>query len=75
MSAAKGRPGISGFDVGSQVRREAKKDAPIQVFVTADFRQRVNAAAHDARVSMSEYVRRALEAYLPADEHTGRGAA
>lgn len=65
----------TGFDVGSTVRRAAKKDAPIQVFVTAEFRERVNAAAHDSRVSMSEYVRRALEEYVERDEKRRAGVA
>lgn len=54
----------TGFDLRSTVQRAAKKDAAIQVFVTAAMRERVNAAAHDQRISMSEFIRRALETAL-----------
>lgn len=57
-------PKRSGFDMPSTVQRAAKKDAAIQFFTTARERERINTAAHDARISMSELVRRAVQAYL-----------
>lgn len=46
------------------VRTPSAKDKPIQFMVTQETWERVNGAAHDQRITMSEFVRRAVDEKL-----------